>query len=256
MMQRANYVVRLLEDLRRQVHPDGERKPSPTAIRDDHRPPKRPWEDMAQESVATEPESASYSEVLLSLLPQSPNSLVFQSYKPHSMSTNPRPTSGQLPPSNHQDDHPAIQPQVEQPPQSQSAVITPSEAEQDMELIRSKRAATTSGSVNGSPGQTKNKYRKRSVSRVSFASLLTRLILVPRLLSGQRANPPGKCHSCNIRETPEWRRGPDGARTLCNACGLRMLLYSWYLVPCSPRYRLCQTHSKAGETPWAQRTWH
>lgn len=37
----------------------------------------------------------------------------------------------------------------------------------------------------------------------------------------QRATPPGKCHSCNIRETPEWRRGPDGARTLCNACGLR-----------------------------------
>jgi len=37
----------------------------------------------------------------------------------------------------------------------------------------------------------------------------------------QRASPPGKCHSCNIRETPEWRRGPDGARTLCNACGLR-----------------------------------
>ncbi len=21
-------------------------------------------------------------------------------------------------------------------------------------------------------------------------------------------------------DTPEWRRGPDGARTLCNACGL------------------------------------
>ncbi|KAH9944836.1 hypothetical protein B0H21DRAFT_745466 [Amylocystis lapponica] len=47
------------------------------------------------------------------------------------------------------------------------------------------------------PGQPKSKYRKRS-----------------------RATPPGKCHSCNIRETPEWRRGPDGARTLCNACGL------------------------------------
>lgn len=28
------------------------------------------------------------------------------------------------------------------------------------------------------------------------------------------------CHSCNCTETPEWRRGPDGARTLCNACGL------------------------------------
>ncbi|KAJ6440505.1 GATA-type sexual development transcription factor NsdD [Purpureocillium lavendulum] len=25
---------------------------------------------------------------------------------------------------------------------------------------------------------------------------------------------------CNRIDTPEWRRGPDGARTLCNACGL------------------------------------
>ncbi|OAD02151.1 GATA-type zinc finger transcription factor [Mucor lusitanicus CBS 277.49] len=29
-----------------------------------------------------------------------------------------------------------------------------------------------------------------------------------------------RCHSCNTTDTPEWRRGPDGARTLCNACGL------------------------------------
>ncbi|KAJ6507975.1 hypothetical protein C8R47DRAFT_1100181 [Mycena vitilis] len=74
-------------------------------------------------------------------------------------------------------------------------------AEQDMELIRTKRASTTAGGAGGvSAGQPKSKYRKRS--------------------SGQRATPPGKCHSCHIRETPEWRRGPDGARTLCNACGL------------------------------------
>ncbi|KAF8959491.1 GATA zinc finger-domain-containing protein, partial [Flammula alnicola] len=71
-----------------------------------------------------------------------------------------------------------------------------STAEQDMELIRTKRATSSAG-TNGPAGQPKSKYRKRS-----------------------RATPPGKCHSCNIRETPEWRRGPDGARTLCNACGL------------------------------------
>ncbi|KAI0077088.1 hypothetical protein K474DRAFT_1579223, partial [Panus rudis PR-1116 ss-1] len=69
-----------------------------------------------------------------------------------------------------------------------------STAEKDMEIIRSKRATSSGANV---PGQPKSKYRKRS-----------------------RATPPGKCHSCNIRETPEWRRGPDGARTLCNACGL------------------------------------
>ncbi|KAL1922814.1 uncharacterized protein VTP21DRAFT_9190 [Calcarisporiella thermophila] len=36
----------------------------------------------------------------------------------------------------------------------------------------------------------------------------------------KRTASPGICHSCNTTETPEWRRGPDGARTLCNACGL------------------------------------
>lgn len=28
------------------------------------------------------------------------------------------------------------------------------------------------------------------------------------------------CQHCGSRKTPEWRRGPDGSRTLCNACGL------------------------------------
>lgn len=35
-----------------------------------------------------------------------------------------------------------------------------------------------------------------------------------------RAAPPGRCYSCNRSETPKWRRGPDGQRTLCNSCGL------------------------------------
>ncbi|KAM6513351.1 hypothetical protein FALCPG4_015780 [Fusarium falciforme] len=37
----------------------------------------------------------------------------------------------------------------------------------------------------------------------------------------RRAAPLDQCHNCNRVDTPEWRRGPDGARTLCNACGLR-----------------------------------
>jgi hypothetical protein len=28
------------------------------------------------------------------------------------------------------------------------------------------------------------------------------------------------CLGCNATSTPEWRRGPLGPRTLCNACGL------------------------------------
>eukprot|EP01088_Endostelium_zonatum_P018416 TRINITY_DN5905_c0_g1_i1.p1 TRINITY_DN5905_c0_g1~~TRINITY_DN5905_c0_g1_i1.p1 ORF type:complete len:277 (+),score=55.34 TRINITY_DN5905_c0_g1_i1:184-1014(+) len=29
------------------------------------------------------------------------------------------------------------------------------------------------------------------------------------------------CRACGVKETPEWRKGPLGKKTLCNACGLR-----------------------------------
>jgi len=35
------------------------------------------------------------------------------------------------------------------------------------------------------------------------------------------ANPTNLyCHACGTKDTPEWRRGPDGCKSLCNACGL------------------------------------
>uniref|UniRef100_A0A0D9XKC0 GATA-type domain-containing protein n=1 Tax=Leersia perrieri TaxID=77586 RepID=A0A0D9XKC0_9ORYZ len=37
----------------------------------------------------------------------------------------------------------------------------------------------------------------------------------------RRPPPPLRCRHCGKTETPQWRRGPDGARTLCNACGVR-----------------------------------
>ncbi|KAL1724420.1 hypothetical protein EV715DRAFT_285586 [Schizophyllum commune] len=110
----------------------------PPALEEQHRVPKRPWEDMDRDSDAGQDELHT-----------------------DSAADDPR-----------------------------------SMAERDMETIRSKRASTTAGNA-ANVAMPKTKYRKRS-----------------------RASPPGKCHSCNIRETPEWRRGPDGARTLCNACGL------------------------------------
>lgn len=29
------------------------------------------------------------------------------------------------------------------------------------------------------------------------------------------------CYNCNAKRTPQWRHGPHGERTLCNACGLK-----------------------------------
>lgn len=39
-------------------------------------------------------------------------------------------------------------------------------------------------------------------------------------VTGAPAKPVHKCQRCGTTETPEWRRGPNGLRTLCNACGL------------------------------------
>ncbi|KAJ1921811.1 hypothetical protein IWQ60_006690 [Tieghemiomyces parasiticus] len=67
----------------------------------------------------------------------------------------------------------------------------PAHEDEAMEYIRNKRTNLT---------PTLNRARKRNRKANTAA--------------------PGKCHSCEISVTPEWRRGPDGARTLCNACGL------------------------------------
>lgn len=37
----------------------------------------------------------------------------------------------------------------------------------------------------------------------------------------QSGAPERDCSNCHVTSTPEWRRGPSGARDLCNSCGLR-----------------------------------
>lgn len=42
----------------------------------------------------------------------------------------------------------------------------------------------------------------------------------PKVIKQAKTNPEDECTQCASRSTPEWRRGPEGPRTLCNACGL------------------------------------
>ncbi|KAG6828618.1 hypothetical protein H0H92_007263 [Tricholoma furcatifolium] len=128
MSQRAAEVVRLLEELRRMGLPESERVKIDNAVTmtppEDHRPPKRPWEDMSQE----DPGAALVDST----------SFVEQQY--------PTP----------------VEPKMQ------------TTAEQDMEIIRTKRATSTAG-ASGATGQPKSKYRKRSESAI-------------RAISGKRLN--------------------------------------------------------------------
>jgi glutamate--cysteine ligase catalytic subunit len=87
-----------------------------------------------------------------------------------------------------------------------------------------------------------NKRPKRGV-RSSSSEIWNR---IRSHTSKQRAAPPGRCHSCNRAETPEWRRGPDGARTLCNACGLRMFPHLYLGLHLLTVYRLRKANTQDG----------
>ncbi|GAB2291761.1 hypothetical protein Dimus_026014 [Dionaea muscipula] len=48
-----------------------------------------------------------------------------------------------------------------------------------------------------------------------------------------------RCTHCQVEKTPQWRAGPLGPKTLCNACGVRFKkgrLYPEYRPACSPTF--------------------
>lgn len=48
----------------------------------------------------------------------------------------------------------------------------------------------------------------------------------------RKKTPPDFCAVCAIKQTPEWRKGPSGLRTLCNACGLTAAKHSLEAPTC------------------------
>lgn len=50
---------------------------------------------------------------------------------------------------------------------------------------------------------------------------------------------PRRCSHCLVQKTPQWRTGPLGPKTLCNACGVRFKsgrLLPEYRPACSPTF--------------------
>ncbi|XP_074286218.1 GATA transcription factor 5-like [Silene latifolia] len=62
-------------------------------------------------------------------------------------------------------------------------------------------------------------------------------------------NPPvqRRCSHCQVTKTPQWRAGPNGPKTLCNACGVRFKsgrLFPEYRPACSPTFS-SEVHSNS-----------
>lgn len=53
--------------------------------------------------------------------------------------------------------------------------------------------------------------------------LIVNAVISAAVLHGAGERRPRRmtCNNCRTHVTPQWRCGPDGPRTLCNACGVR-----------------------------------
>lgn len=61
----------------------------------------------------------------------------------------------------------------------------------------------------------------------------------PAAHGGSGLQQPRRCSHCGVQKTPQWRAGPMGAKTLCNACGVRFKsgrLLPEYRPACSPTF--------------------
>jgi len=66
------------------------------------------------------------------------------------------------------------------------------------------------------PGSARAGKRPRQASAVGWAPKATDSIITA---DGQRVR--RGCLNCGCQKTPQWRMGPTGPKTLCNACGVR-----------------------------------
>ncbi|KAI3705469.1 hypothetical protein L1987_75707 [Smallanthus sonchifolius] len=100
---------------------------------------------------------------------------------------------------------------------------------------RSKRLRPTTNSWMRSPFivlPNKDKKRKKQTQNRVFMD--TKRSLEKSELVGMK-----KCAHCEITKTPQWREGPMGPKTLCNACGVRYRsgrLYPEYRPAASPTF--------------------
>ncbi|XP_072986146.1 GATA transcription factor 5-like [Typha latifolia] len=141
-----------------------------------------------------------------------------------------------------------------------------------MKSKRSKRTRATSWSLSGYSSSSSSSSSNSTVTSSSSSSSSSVLLYEPSLLFDDspplpkkqkpkkrgrkpKISPPNslagagerRCSHCGVQKTPQWRAGPEGAKTLCNACGVRYKsgrLLPEYRPACSPTF-ISEVHSNS-----------
>jgi hypothetical protein len=91
-----------------------------------------------------------------------------------------------------------------------------------------------------------SKIGKKLKGRKAQIILDSRGVAMSRKGSSSSKDPNRKCEVCGATETPQWRRGPSGARTLCNACGVKWSSGRLNLGPPGSPFPFTVTESEPG----------
>ncbi|CAO3600382.1 unnamed protein product [Absidia cylindrospora] len=96
--------------------------------------------------------------------------------------------------------------------------------EQDLEGLDDKAISTKEWSDSKKKHSASEANSKIEDFNKDYASSLSKKKKAKRKLSSrgkESSTGTRKCIYCNVTSTPMWRRGPEGAGTLCNACGVK-----------------------------------
>ncbi|ORZ30663.1 hypothetical protein BCR44DRAFT_55965 [Catenaria anguillulae PL171] len=154
--------------------------------------------------MAHQPPQSQYQPVF----PQHPNDLpsAFSEHLYHFPPTSQLPLAVALPARpNHEHD-----PQQSLPPPPQHS--SPPAADQTQDQQRGPTPASTRAPAESTAS-------RLTTSPASSESVVTSK--AKRSQARRNSPPPEQCLHCGKTESREWRRGPDGSKCLCNACGLR-----------------------------------
>ncbi|XP_049378835.1 GATA transcription factor 11-like [Solanum stenotomum] len=80
---------------------------------------------------------------------------------------------------------------------------------------------------------------KNYVQQINDAALPLSDVYKKKITSTQQSSFFKKCTHCEVTKTPQWREGPLGPKTLCNACGVRYRsgrLFPEYRPAASPTF--------------------
>ena len=89
-----------------------------------------------------------------------------------------------------------------------------------------------------SPSESMN-LTKSKKQKVKIIPIISNGLRVDDAISQIGGESVRKCRHCEITKTPQWRAGPMGPKTLCNACGVRYKsgrLYPEYRPAASPTF--------------------